>query len=222
MRLQEAMYMTIQRAKLYKFPWSKSDNPGSWVEVTDACDLDCLGCYRHRLEGHRPVEDIKSDIVSCQKLTNCSRVSIAGGEPLIYPHIVEVVDFISRNKMQPVIFTNGEKLGRELLRELKKAGVFQIFVHVDSGQRRPGWEGKAEAELNPLRQHYADLSAETGGREGGFNMTVTRKTLPEVPAVVEWVTKNISKVQNVSLIALRGMVLAEDRRYMVNGKEIDP
>jgi hypothetical protein len=213
--------MTIDRRKLYKFPWSKSDNPGAWVEVTDACDLVCPGCYRHRLEGHRPLEEVKSDIVLCRRLTNCSRISIAGGEPLIYPQIVEVVDFISRHHMQPVIFTNGEKFNRALAAELKKAGVHQLFFHVDSGQKRPGWEGKSEFELNELRQHYADLVWELGGVQCGFNMTIFRRTMPELPDIMGWVRSNIHKVQNVSLIALRGLALTNGKKYMANGKVID-
>ena len=211
----------LDRRTIYKFPWSKADNPGAWVEVTDDCDLYCPGCYRHRLEGHRPLEDVKRDILVCRERVNCSRISIAGGEPLIYPRIVDVVDFIARHRLQPVIFTNGRGLSRELTVELKRAGVHQLFFHVDSGQRRPGWEGRSEAGLNELRAHYADLLWDLGGVQCGFNMTISRKTLPEVPDVVEWVRRNLPKVQNVSLIALRGLSLAPGKTYMANGKLID-
>jgi hypothetical protein len=120
-----------------------------------------------------------------------------------------------------VVFTNGQSLSRELAVELKRAGVHQLFFHVDSGQRRPGWEGRSEAGLNELRAHYADLLWDLGGVQCGFNMTISRKTLPEVPDVVEWVRRNLPKVQNVSLIALRGLSLAPGKTYMANGKLID-
>jgi hypothetical protein len=206
---------------MYKFPWSKADNPGAWVEVTDECDLFCPGCYRHRLQGHRPLEEVKKDILLCHQLANCGRISIAGGEPLVYPHIIDVVDFISRNQMQPVIFTNGHNLSWELAVELKKAGLNQLFFHVDSGQKRPGWEEKSESDLNELRQYYADMVWELGKVQCGFNLTIFRRTLAEVPAVMDWVRRNIHKVQNVSLIALRGLDLADDKKYMANGKIID-
>jgi hypothetical protein len=206
---------------MYKFPWSKADNPGAWVEVTDACDLACPGCYRHRLEGHRALAEVEDDILLCRRLTNCGRISIAGGEPLIYPRIVEVVDFIRRNGMQPVIFSNGRNLGPELAERLRRAGLHQIFFHVDSGQDRPGWEGRSESDLNELRQTYADMVADLGGVQCGFNATLTRRTLPEVPSILEWVRKNIAKVQNVSLIALRGLDLSPGKTYMADGKIID-
>ena len=211
----------FDRRRMYKFPWSKTDNPGAWVEVTDECDLYCPGCYRHRLEGHRSLDDVKSDILRCRDLTNCSRISIAGGEPLIYPQIVEVVDFIFSHHLQPVIFTNGNNFTQELALELKKAGIHQIFFHVDSGQKRPGWENRSESDLNQLRQHYADMVRNLRGVQCGFNVTITRRTLPEVPMIVGWVRRNIDKVQNVSLIALRGLDLSPGKKYMVNGRVID-
>ncbi|NTV80027.1 MAG: radical SAM protein [Candidatus Aminicenantes bacterium] len=213
--------MALDRRSLYKFPWSKGDNPGAWIEVTDRCDLYCPGCYRHRLEGDRPVEDVKRDILTCQALTNCGRISIAGGEPLLYPHLAQVVEFIARQGMDPVIFTNGERLDRAVAAELKKAGVHQFFVHIDSGQRRPGWEGKTEAELNALRQRYADLISDLGKVRCGMNVTLTRQTFRDVPLIVNWATENIDKVQNVSLIPLRGLDLSGGRRYAANGRTLD-
>jgi len=213
--------MTIERKKLYRFPWSKTDNPGGWVEVTDECDLSCPGCYRYRLEGHRPLEDVKNEIIACQRMTNCDRIAISGGEPLLYPHIIEVVEFISSQRMKPMLLTNGKKLTWELALTLKEAGLVQFYFHVDSGQQRPGWAGKNEAEMNKLRQHYADLVWELGGVQCGYNVTVFRSTLKYIPEIVEWTRSNINKVQHLSLIAFRGFLLKKGMKYMVDNKTID-
>jgi organic radical activating enzyme len=206
---------------LYKYPWSKTDNPGAWVEVTDECDLVCPGCYRHKLEGHKPLEDVKREILFSRNMTNCERIAIAGGEPLIYPHISEVVDFIASHKMKPMILTNALKFDRTFGEELKQAGLAQIYFHVDSGQKRPGWEGKTEEELNTLRQHYADLVFELDGVQCGFNITVFRSTLQAIPAIVEWSRANIHKVQFLSLICFRGLLDAEGIDYTAHGKPLD-
>lgn len=213
--------MTIERENLYRLPWSKTDNGGGWVEVTDECDLFCPGCYRHHLEGHRPLEEVKNDIISVKNLTNCDRMAIAGGEPLIYPHIVEVVDFISMHKMKPVLLTNGEKLTKELASELKKAGLAKYHFHVDSGMKRPGWIGKNEAEMNKLRQYYADLVWDVGGVQCGYNVTISRSNLKYLPDIVEWCRNNIHKVQHISLVAFRAIPLTDGIKYMVNDREID-
>lgn len=213
--------MNISRNGLYRFPWSRKDNPGGWVEVTDLCDLHCPGCYRHSLEGHRPLEEVKHDILLCQKLTNCDRMAIAGGEPLLYPDIIEVVDFISHHRMKPVLLTNGRRLTWETAVELKKAGLTKFHFHVDSGQKRPGWVGKNEAEMNTLRQDFADLVWQLGGVQNGYNVTVFRSSLKYLPDILDWAKQNIHKVQHISLVAFRGIPIEAGIRFQVKGKTID-
>jgi hypothetical protein len=191
------------------------------VEVTDECDLSCQGCYRQKLEGHRPLEEIKQDILALRKLTNCDRIAVAGGEPLVYPQIVEVVNFISENGMKPALITNGETLTREFAAELKKAGLIQYYIHVDSGMKRPGWEDKNEIELNDLRQHFADLVWDVGGVQCGFNTTIFRSTLEYLPNIIEWGRRNIQKVSHISAIAYRAVPLTDGVEYVVNDKVVD-
>jgi len=214
--------MVLDRKKLYRFPWSMTDNPGGWVEVTDICDLSCPGCYRQRLEGHRPLEDVLADIAACKKITNCDCMKISGGEPLVYPHIIEVIEFISRNGMKPLILTNGVCLDRPLARAMEKAGLKKINFHIDSSQNRLGWEGKKEHELNELRQHYADLVWELKNVSCGFNATVSRSNLDDIPDIVDWTLRNIHKVGHLSLIALRGICISDDVVFLVNGKKLEP
>ncbi len=213
--------MALQRNNLYRFPWSQVDNPGTWIEVTDSCDLFCPGCFRHRLEGHRPLEVIKDEVLMCQRATNCERVAIAGGEPLIYPHLLDVVDFISKQGMKPVLMTNGERLTREYAFELKKAGLAQFYFHVDSGQQRPGWEGKDEIEANQLRQYYADMVAELRGVKCGYNITITRTNLGALPEIIRWGLANIDKVHSLSLIAMRGLLVSEGIEYRTGKENVD-
>jgi hypothetical protein len=206
---------------MYRFPWSRTDNPGGWVEVTDDCNLHCQACYRHRLEGHRPVAEVKDEILAHRRHRNCDRIAIAGGEPLIYPNIVEIVEFIARQDMKPMILTNGENLDWDLATQLRKAGLTQFYFHVDSGQNRPGWAGRSEEELNALRQQYADLCWELDGVQCGYNTTVYRSTLDTIPGIVRWARQNLHKVQHLSLIAFRALPVSEDTEFLINGERTD-
>ncbi len=47
---------------------------------------------------------------------NPDNVSIAGGEPLIYPHIVDLVALIKEQKIKPIILTNAVKARRTAAR----------------------------------------------------------------------------------------------------------
>jgi organic radical activating enzyme len=212
----------IQRDKLYRLPWSKTDNPGGWIEVTDTCDLHCPGCYRHQLEGDRPVESVKKDIDVLIRLTNCDCIAITGGEPLGYPDLHEVVGYIASKKIKPMVFTNGLLLTQEYAESLKKAGLSKIHFHIDSAQERPGWSGKSETELNELRQYYADILWKTKKIQCGFHVTVSRSNIGYIPEILKWSQRNITRVHHISFLAYRAV--AKDPLYelIANGKVIDP
>jgi hypothetical protein len=212
--------MSIDRRQLYRFPWSVTDNPGGWVDITDICNLHCPQCFRKTREGHRPIGDVLADIKTCRAMRNCDDMKISGGEPLTYPHLLEVVRFIARNGMKPFLMTNGVGLDLHLVRELARAGLARFNFHIDSGQDRPGWEGRNEAQLNELRQSYADLVAGVKGIGCGFNVTVSRRNLDYVPDVVDWATRNIKTVHHMTLIALRGIVVADDVAFFARGQRL--
>jgi hypothetical protein len=192
------------------------------VEVTDTCDITCKGCYRNQIEGHRSLEALKDDILKCKSLINCDYITLAGGEPLIYPHLIEVIEFIASQKLKPVIFSNGVKLDRTMANDLKKAGLSKIHFHVDSQQARPQWTGKNEIELNLLRQQYADLLWEIGGMQCGFHVTVYRSNMQYIPEIITWARGNLHKVQHVSFIAYRSTPISDKLAYYVNGQRLKP
>jgi len=129
----------------YRLPWNLTDNSISWLEPTAKCNLYCEGCYRlNEKDGHKSLEQIREDLDVFVKLRKADGVSIAGGDPLTHPDVVEIVKEVKKRGMKPIINTNGLALTKELLTELKKAGVFGFTFHIDSKQGRPEWKNKNE------------------------------------------------------------------------------
>jgi len=213
--------MPLEKRNLYRFPWSKNDNPIAWLEITDICDLRCEGCYRQTLSGHKPLDEIKEEILFFKRWRNPDNVSIAGGEPLLHPELPEIVSFIAENGIKPIVLTNAANLTPSLLRELKKAGLTGFTIHIDSHQGRPGWKGKSEAEHNELRAYYAEMIADTGGLLTIFNSTVYPSTYREIPDVVRWAQANADTVHGVVFITYR--VLDTEAKVGVDtqGREVD-
>ena len=195
--------MTLDKRNLYRLPWSMNDNPIAWLEVSDICNIHCEGCYRQHMTGHKPLEQIKDEVLFFKRWRNPDNVSLAGGEPLIHPQIVDIVAFIAQNGVKPIILTNALALTPELLRELKKAGLAGFTIHIDSHQNRPHWKNKTERELNELRQRYADMVAAEGGLYVIFNSTVYPSTFHEIPDVVRWGQANIDRVHGLVFITYR-------------------
>lgn len=155
-----------------------------------------------------------------EKLRKCDSVSIAGGDPLTHPQIVEIVRLIKQKNWKPVINTNGALLTKELLHELKEAGIFGFTFHVDSGQQRPHWKGKNELELNELRLQLANMLAEEGGMTCSFNATVYPENLKYVPELLKWGHENIDKVHIMVFIIYRMAVLDKEFDYYIRDQKV--
>ncbi len=214
------MRASIDHRSLYRLPWSLSDNPISWLEPTQQCNLACDGCYRENVKTHRTLDEVQSDLDVFNALRNHDGVSIAGGDPLLHPELPAIIERVRQMGHKAIVNTNGKALTRALLVELKRAGLVGITFHVDSRQGRPGWRDKTEAETNELRQEYADLVASVGGLACAFNSTVYEDTLDQVPEVVDWATRNIGKVHTVVFILFRAAKLAQ-YDYFAGGRKVD-
>jgi len=194
---------TLDKRNLYRLPWSMNDNPIAWLEVTDICNIHCEGCYRQYMTGHKTLDQVKEEVDFFIRWRNPDNFSIAGGEPLIYPQIVELVEYIASKGIKPVILTNAYALTPEILKKLKKAGLAGFTIHIDSHQTRPHWNGKTEAELNVLRQKCADMVAAEGGMYLIFNSTVYPSSFREIPDIIRWGQANIDKVNGLVFITYR-------------------
>ncbi|RPI15911.1 MAG: radical SAM protein [Ignavibacteriae bacterium] len=199
----------------YRLPWNLTDNSISWLEPTAKCNLSCDGCYRkNELNSHKSLEIIREELDTFNKFRKCDGVSIAGGDPLLHPNIVEIVKMVKEYGCKPIINTNGLALTKDLLKELKQAGVYGFTFHIDSKQNRPGWKDKNETELNELRYQYAVMLKEAGNISCSFNSTVYEDTLQYVPEMVKWAEKNIEIVQVMVFIIYRAVNTTEAEYYL--------
>jgi sulfatase maturation enzyme AslB (radical SAM superfamily) len=204
----------LEKARLYRMPWSLYDNPIGWVEVTDECNMHCKGCYRTYIEtheGHKSVEDIKKEVSFMRKVRNVCEISLAGGEPLLHPHITDIVKYISNHQLGVNIFSNGLDITQELIHQLALAGLSHITFHVDTSQtRNDKWDNCSEIELNSLRQFFVDLCQKEKHMTLGFTLMITKDNLQEIPKVIDWSLNNSGKVGFLSFIAVRSCQIVEE------------
>ena len=141
------MPVRLDHLKYYRLPWNYADNGISWLEPTTKCNLRCEGCYRD-LEGpgHKTLEEARADLEVFRKLRKSDCMSIAGGDPLVFPQIVQLVKMIRQMGWKPIVNTNGLGLSEALLKDLKRAGVFGFTFHIDTSQKRPDTRAKTENE----------------------------------------------------------------------------
>ncbi|MGB8317243.1 MAG: radical SAM protein [Ignavibacteriaceae bacterium] len=213
--------LKLNHLNYYRLPWNLTDNAISWLEPTAKCNLYCDGCYRkNENNSHKSMDVVNQELDVFTSLRKCDGVSIAGGDPLTHPDVIDIVKSVKERGLKPIINTNGLALTKELLKELKKAGVYGFTFHIDSKQTRPHWKGKNEIELNELRYQYASMLAEAGNISCAFNSTVYEDTMQYVPELVKWGQENIDKVQVMVFILYRA-VNNQQVDFYLGPKKID-
>ena len=220
--MERRVTQSLDPKDYYRLPWSLTDNVLGWLEPTKRCNLYCEGCYsRNDPKSDKSVAEVRSDLETLVKQRKMDSISIAGGDPLVHPAIGDIVRMIRKDfGLKPIVNTNGLALTPKLLRELKLAGAFGFTFHIDSNQKRPGWTGKTETELNELRLRYAQMVAEVGGLSVAFNSTIYRHTLQYVPTLVDWARDHIDIVHSMVFILFR--TSSQDNfDYYANGELVD-
>lgn len=82
------------------------------IELSLRCNFRCPYCYvpsKSDLEEELSVGEIKNVILQAKTL-GAKKIILLGGEPSIYPHISEIIQFLSKNDLSVEIFTNGSKI----------------------------------------------------------------------------------------------------------------
>lgn len=192
--------------KIYRMPFSKNDNPNGWIEVTTYCNMACPKCYRgcdrkDNIRKHKSLKEVKKEVFLLKKVRNCQTITLSGGEPLMHPKIVEIVDFIKKQGLNTAILTNGKLLDRKFLIRLKNAGLTTVTIGTDS-LKEPN-KKQTERELNELRKKYATLFEEVGGIVFGFTVRVGKENLNQVNDIIDWSYKNHKRVDNLFFLLKR-------------------
>lgn len=146
------------------------------LEPTFKCNLACEGCGRIR-EYRQDIDKTLSVKECLEAAEECGAkiVSICGGEPLIYPHIYELVEELTKRGRYIYLCTNGLLL-KDKLDGFKVNGHLMINFHLDGLEKThdtiTGLEGAYKKVIETIK----------AAKEKGFfvctNTTVYKKTDP--------------------------------------------
>ena len=108
------------------------------VSLTDRCSLRCTYCMPNDFAAWIPNDDLLTTnelltVIEVAVEQGINEVRLTGGEPLLRPDIVEIVDRIAglANAPRLTLTTNGLIL-KELALPLAKAGLNRINISLDT------------------------------------------------------------------------------------------
>lgn len=180
----------MTHASLALMPFDGRDVPHVVIEVNQKCNISCTACYKDKYNYTKPLAQVKKEIDHAVAERNLSTITFAGGEPTLSPDLPEIIRYVLSKRVAPQMLSNGLALSDEKLIEYKKAGLKEVFLHIDSLQRRADVRGsKTEGELNTLRSSISERVVRHG-LICSVVVTLYKKTLSELPEIVEFVLKN--------------------------------
>jgi len=80
------------------------------VELTKTCPLNCVYCSSEADKEKKENLDLtrlKEIIVSVKKIHRIKKISLSGGDPVVYPNFFDVIDFLKAMKFKIIIFSSG-------------------------------------------------------------------------------------------------------------------
>ena len=126
------------------------------IAVTNRCNFSCWHCSNWGREESEdfPLDRLISTIRQLQDMGNCF-IGLTGGEPTLRDDLEDIVESIG-TRSHTILFTNGEKLGLERARELKKRGLFSASVSLDHYKpeihdKLRGYEGAFDIAVKAIK-----------------------------------------------------------------------
>ena len=109
------------------------------ISLTDKCNLRCVYCmpedkvYENNLINHTLSFNDYKFIINGLSQVGIKKIKFTGGEPLLYPHLIELIKYAHYecNIDDISITTNGIGLN-EIAYELKRSGLKSVNISLDS------------------------------------------------------------------------------------------
>ncbi len=153
---------------------------------TPRCNLRCVHCYSHSDPARTAAELSTTQaeaMFSDLAAFGAPVILFSGGEPLLRPDLLPLIERASRLGLRTVVSTNGTLLTPDLAARLRDAGIAYVGVSLDgvgaANDRFRGVDGAFERALAGIRH------CRSAGVRTGLRFTVTRRNLPEVPGVLD-------------------------------------
>ena len=211
----------------WHLPWGRETVSHGILDINRGCNITCRACYNSRPPSFKPLAEIAAELTELRSRRKLAHVSLVGGEVLLHPGLIEIIDFLKSERLCVQLFTNGLLLDDGRLDALRQTGLDIIYVHIDRGQTRPDLPSDpTHDQLRRLWDEKASLIARHG-IDVGLTMTAYEGELSDVRDMVEYVvdsphvnyllvtlfreTENIAGLQGTIDSGLRGSLIDPDR-----------
>ncbi|HNY26933.1 MAG TPA: radical SAM protein [Candidatus Sumerlaeota bacterium] len=188
------------------------------IETSHVCNLRCVYCYSgagHKQTNELSLEEILNAIRQGMYLGVRRVIIIGGGEPMLYPHLFDIIEFLHERDIAIDLFTNGTILNSENARMLYDYGVEPVVKCnslnpsvQDFLSDVPGSFAQIQRGIERLRAAgYPDAD-----HDMGIETIICAQNIPELPTLWRW-ARDRGLIPYFEMITFQGKA---KRRYDLN------
>ncbi|MEE1078832.1 MAG: radical SAM protein [Agathobacter sp.] len=216
------------KEKLRKEPELRS----LFIEMTLSCNEHCLHCgsncgdirMENQLSDYEIIQTLiklKDDLTKEKK--KLPFINVTGGEPLLRPHLCELMKTISQLGYKWGMTSNGVLITPEVAKDLKDAGMYSIGISLDGLKDTHEWfrqtTGSYEKALEAVDNLYA-----AGIEKILLTTVVHKRNLHELDEIYEVVKSHNCKMWRIINVEPIGraltnkdlMLSSDDYKYIIN------
>lgn len=161
------------------------------IEFSRICNFRCTYCYvaeKSDCRNELSREELKDAIMQAKAL-GARKIIILGGEPSIYPHLVEMLHFLGGQGLEIEMFSNGSGIDTALARVLAEERV-RVVLKLNSRDEalQDRLAGKPGA-FRIIQQAFANLQAvgyPAADKFLAMSTVICRQNIEELPAMWQW------------------------------------
>lgn len=175
---------------------SRTRKPIVVWNITRTCNLRCVHCYA---DSHAQVYPGELSLEQCRAVIDdlaaygASALLLSGGEPLLHPHLPEILERATQQGLKVTISTNGTRITPEWAARFKELGVAYVGISLDGigavHDRFRGVQGAFEAAIRGFKL------CEEVGQKTGLRLTLTRNNVQSMNDILHFIEEeNIPRV----------------------------
>lgn len=185
--------------------------------ITNACNLSCIMCGLKKTSEHLDFEKIKNFIEYYGK--TAMLVQWIGGEPLMYPHFSELLDYANSFGLSQIIVTNGLFLKDDIAEKVIKYNL-DIRISIDSFEGKTYNNIRKNANFDTLLKNIDNVNALRlkYNHKGhfGINFCVIKQNYKQVVDMIEFAHK-----YNFQAVDFINTKLEENSFLKINENEME-
>jgi radical SAM protein with 4Fe4S-binding SPASM domain len=194
------------------------------IEFSRACNYSCPYCYvpdADSLPDEMTPDEIRSALTQASGL-GARKIVVLGGEPLLYPHLFEMINHINSLGMVPEVFTNGSLVTQEIAGRLFQAGVrMSVKLNSLNPDIHDELTGETDSMNTALRAITILKNAGYGGNGEGMlaaSSIISSRNIDGVSSLWRWLREE-GITPYFEIITPQGRVL-NNRHLMVDGPRL--